>query len=77
MGIGAMRRLSAVRWGVAGKIVWAWFMTIPCAAIISAIIYSGILGSTIGFYGVMRATKSGVRVVDGDGDVIDVRFLIL
>ena len=39
MGIGAMRRLSAVRWGVAGKIVWAWFMTIPCAAIISAIIY--------------------------------------
>jgi inorganic phosphate transporter, PiT family len=39
MGIGSIKRLSAVRWGVAGRIVWAWVMTIPCAAIISAISY--------------------------------------
>ena len=32
MGAGASRRLSAVRWGVAGNIVIAWVMTIPCAA---------------------------------------------
>src|SRR5712692_5471775 len=32
VGVGATRRLSAVRWGVAGKIVWAWILTIPMAA---------------------------------------------
>lgn len=36
VGVGAIRRLSAVRWGVAGQIVWAWVLTIPCAAIIGA-----------------------------------------
>jgi PiT family inorganic phosphate transporter len=40
MGVGSLRRLSAVRWGVAGRIIWAWILTIPCAAIISAISYS-------------------------------------
>jgi len=40
MGIGSLRRLTAVRWGVAGKIVWAWILTIPCAAIISALTYA-------------------------------------
>jgi PiT family inorganic phosphate transporter len=35
-GVGSLRRLSAVRWGVAGRIVWAWIMTVPCAAAISA-----------------------------------------
>ena len=39
MGVGSLRRLTAVRWGVAGQIVWAWILTIPCAAAISAIIY--------------------------------------
>lgn len=39
VGVGATHRLSAVRWGVAGRIVWAWFLTIPMAAAISAIIY--------------------------------------
>ncbi|MBN2161174.1 MAG: inorganic phosphate transporter [Spirochaetes bacterium] len=39
MGVGAMRRFAAVRWGVAGQIVWAWILTIPCAAVISAITY--------------------------------------
>jgi PiT family inorganic phosphate transporter len=36
MGVGATNRLSAVRWGVAGRIVWAWLLTIPAASIISA-----------------------------------------
>jgi inorganic phosphate transporter, PiT family len=40
MGVGSLRRLTAVRWGVAGKIVWAWIITIPCAAAISALTYA-------------------------------------
>jgi inorganic phosphate transporter, PiT family len=36
IGVGSIRRLSAVRWGVAGRIVWAWILTIPCAALIAA-----------------------------------------
>jgi inorganic phosphate transporter, PiT family len=39
MGAGATRRLSAVRWGVAGNIVAAWLLTIPCAAAVSAAVY--------------------------------------
>src|SRR5918993_1266639 len=39
IGVGSIRRLSAVRWGVAGRIVWAWVLTIPAAAFISAITY--------------------------------------
>jgi PiT family inorganic phosphate transporter len=39
VGVGATRRLSAVRWGVATQIVWAWVITIPAAAAIAAIIY--------------------------------------
>ncbi len=39
MGVGSLRRLSAVHWGVAGRIVWAWILTIPAAAIISAATY--------------------------------------
>ncbi|HQL80888.1 MAG TPA: inorganic phosphate transporter, partial [Spirochaetota bacterium] len=39
MGVGTLRRFTAVRWGVAGQIVWAWILTIPFSAIISAIIY--------------------------------------
>ena len=36
VGVGATRRLSAVRWGVAGQIVWAWILTIPAAFAIAA-----------------------------------------
>ena len=36
VGVGATRRLSAVRWGVAGQIIWAWVLTIPGAAVIAA-----------------------------------------
>jgi PiT family inorganic phosphate transporter len=39
VGVGATRRLSAVRWGVAGNIVWAWVLTIPAAALISAVCF--------------------------------------
>jgi PiT family inorganic phosphate transporter len=37
VGVGATRRLSAVKWGVAGRIVWAWVLTIPVAASIAAL----------------------------------------
>jgi inorganic phosphate transporter, PiT family len=37
IGVGATRKLSAVRWGVAERIVWAWVLTIPCSAFIAAI----------------------------------------
>ena len=37
VGVGSVQKLSAVRWGVAGSIVWAWILTIPCSAFISAI----------------------------------------
>jgi PiT family inorganic phosphate transporter len=40
MGVGSLKRLSAVKWGVAGKIIWAWIITIPCAALISAASYA-------------------------------------
>jgi PiT family inorganic phosphate transporter len=36
VGVGATRRLSAVRWGVAGQIVWAWILTIPAAFVMAA-----------------------------------------
>jgi len=39
MGVGSVKRLSAVRWGVARRIMWAWVLTIPCSAAISAIAY--------------------------------------
>jgi len=39
IGVGSIRRLSAVRWGVAGRIVWAWILTIPASAFISAVTY--------------------------------------
>jgi len=37
VGVGSVQKLSAVRWGVAGTIVWAWIFTIPCSAFIAAI----------------------------------------
>lgn len=39
VGVGSTKRLSAVKWGVAGKIVWAWVLTIPLSALSAAIIY--------------------------------------
>jgi PiT family inorganic phosphate transporter len=40
VGVGATRRLSAVRWGIAGQIVWAWLLTIPAAFAIAAATYT-------------------------------------
>ena len=40
VGVGATRRLSAVRWGVARRIVWAWILTIPASASIGALSYA-------------------------------------
>ena len=39
MGVGATRRISAVRWGVARQVVTAWVLTIPGAALSAAIVY--------------------------------------
>ncbi len=43
VGVGSIHRLSAVRWGVAGRVVWAWILTIPGAAVVAALSYA-ILG---------------------------------
>jgi len=42
LGAGATRRLSAVRWGVAGNILVAWVLTIPAAALMAALVYYGV-----------------------------------
>lgn len=39
VGVGATRRASAVRWGVAGNIIWAWILTIPASAFVAAVAY--------------------------------------
>lgn len=42
VGVGSVTKLSAVRWGVAGRIVWAWIFTIPAAALISALCWGAL-----------------------------------
>src|SRR5204863_2321781 len=39
VGVGATQRLSAVRWGIARRIVWAWILTIPASATVAALIF--------------------------------------
>jgi PiT family inorganic phosphate transporter len=39
IGVGSTRRMSAVRWGIAGRIVWAWVLTIPASALIAAMAF--------------------------------------
>ena len=39
VGVGATRKFSAVRWGIAGNIVWAWLLTIPASGILAAIFW--------------------------------------
>ena len=39
VGVGSVRRAAAVRWGVAGNIVWAWIFTIPASAFVAGIFY--------------------------------------
>lgn len=42
MGVGAVRRISAVRWGVTINLLWAWILTIPISALLAAVIYLAI-----------------------------------
>ena len=49
LGVGAAERMSKVRWGVAGEIVWAWILTIPASATVGMLAYyvvSGVLRLT-------------------------------
>jgi PiT family inorganic phosphate transporter len=43
VGVGSAKRFSAVKWGVAGRIVWAWVLTIPAAAAIAALSYGAVV----------------------------------
>jgi PiT family inorganic phosphate transporter len=43
VGVGSIKRIRAVRWSVAGSIVWAWILTIPASAIVAMAAYEGIL----------------------------------
>lgn len=40
VGVGSVTNASAVRWGIAGRIVWAWILTIPCSALTAAIVWA-------------------------------------
>ena len=40
VGVGATRGNRAVRWGVAGRIIWAWILTIPASALVASIMYA-------------------------------------
>ena len=40
VGVGSSQRLTAVRWGVARQVVWAWVLTIPGAALVSGLTYA-------------------------------------
>jgi PiT family inorganic phosphate transporter len=42
MGVGATRKFSAVRWGVAGNILLAWLLTLPAAALVAAGVFAAI-----------------------------------
>ena len=42
VGVGSANRLSAVRWGIARQVVWAWVLTIPGAAIVAALTYGAV-----------------------------------
>ena len=44
VGVGATKRFSAVKWGVAGRIVWAWVLTIPAAGFVAMVSYFVIIG---------------------------------
>ena len=39
VGVGSTRGWRAVKWGVAGRIIWAWVFTIPAAALVSVLVY--------------------------------------
>jgi PiT family inorganic phosphate transporter len=45
VGVGSVKRISAVRWGVARRIVWAWILTIPASALLAAVTYLALAGA--------------------------------
>lgn len=47
VGVGSTRRISAVRWGIAGRIVWAWVLTIPASALIAGLIFYLLAGASL------------------------------
>src|SRR5215216_6795822 len=61
VGVGATRRLSAVRWGVAGRIVWAWVLTMPAAAAIAAVTYA----VTVSAFALVALVLGAAAVVAG------------
>ena len=63
MGAGAGKRLSAVRWGVAGNIVGAWILTFPAAAGIGALVYGVVRIFGTGAAGPVLVTLAGVALV--------------
>jgi PiT family inorganic phosphate transporter len=58
VGVGSTRRLSAVRWGVAGRIVWAWLLTIPAAGLVAAVVYA----VTVSGFAVVALAAAAVAV---------------
>ena len=64
VGAGSTHRLSAVRWGVAGRVVWAWVLTIPGAGLIAMLSYwltaSGIAGLIVVVLAVLAAAAGGL-----------------
>jgi PiT family inorganic phosphate transporter len=46
VGVGTTQRLSAVRWGVASRVMWAWVLTIPGAFILAYVVYIPLKGLT-------------------------------
>jgi PiT family inorganic phosphate transporter len=62
MGAGAGKRVSAVRWGVAGNIVVAWLLTLPAAAAIGALVY-GFVALFPGAVGPVIVTAIGIGLL--------------
>jgi PiT family inorganic phosphate transporter len=68
MGSGIAKRLSAVRWGVAGNIVTAWLVTLPAAAVIGAVVYGVTLlfgGGSLGPIVISAASLLALAVIFG------------
>ena len=72
IGVGSSQRVSAVRWGVATRVVWAWVLTIPCAALIGAMSLGLIrlLGGWMTSCVVAAATWWCVRWLDARGQQV-------
>ncbi len=74
MGAGAAKRVSAVRWGVAGSIVTAWVLTLPASALIGGATYgvtslfgTGLAGPLIVFVALVIVVAAGLRAPGGPG----------